>query len=309
MPIPDLRLARDYNRSVAPPIRWLHISLAAISLASGPLRRWIGGPSRRTWLPYVLVAALLVWLLVPYDDVLLRAVASLNVGGDLRRELEAAQQYGQTLSSLLVALVIWLQDPARRRRLADWAVAFAVTGILATSLKILLGRPRPTLDEPHMFIGPLGAYPLGLEVGFRSSWHFWDVHTTKLWSMPSSHTAYIAVMAVFIATTYPRLKYLVFPMIAVVGFGRALTGAHYITDIIAGAALGLAVAHTVIVFSWGQRLLDRLARRLFPNRRGARAEPSPSVAAARPRTSSAPGTAPARHAADPAEPARVTSRG
>jgi membrane-associated phospholipid phosphatase len=266
MPIRDLHLARDYNRSIARPIRWIHIAAAAARTPLDPLCRWFAHPSRSTWAPHLVLGALGVWLLLPYDAWMLDRITSLRIGGDLRREIEAAQQYGQGLSSLLVALVIWLQDPARRRRLADWLLAFVLTGIIATALKILLARPRPLLDEPEIFLGPLGAYPLGPDVGFRSSWQFWDVHTTKLWSMPSSHTAYIAVMAVFLAATYPRLRYLVFPMIAVVGFGRAVSGSHYITDIIAGIAVGVAVAHTTVHFRWGQRLLDATLRRLL--RRG-----------------------------------------
>lgn len=256
-----MNVASDYNRSLPAPIRWAHIAVSVVLLALRPIIRWGAAPGRVTWFPYLAIGLLLIILLFPLDERITRVLTSFRLGGDVRREIEAAQQYGQLVSSILVAAVIWLQDPARRRRLADWAAAFVITGVLATFLKIFLGRPRPVLNEPEMFLGPLGAYPLGTDVGIRHSWEIWAGISSKLWSMPSSHTAYIAVMAVFIAMLYPRLRYLAFGMIAVVGFGRMVTGAHYFTDVIAGAALGLAVCHTVVAFRWGQIALDVLARR------------------------------------------------
>lgn len=256
-----MQIARDYNRSLAPPIRWLHILSAFIRRLLAPALEWATAPTRITWVPWVAGGFLAVLILLPWDESISRAFRSVRFGGDIRRELEAAQQYGQALSSLLVAAVIWLQHPAGRRRLADWLAAFVITGILATFLKMFLGRPRPLLDEPDMFLGPLGAYPLGPEVGIRHAWEIWGGISSKLWSMPSSHSAYIAVMAVFIGSAYPRLRIIVYPMVAIVALARVQTGAHYLTDVIAGAALGIAICHTAVTFRWGQRLLDAIVRR------------------------------------------------
>jgi len=72
--------------------------------------------------------------------------------------------------------------------------------------------------------------------------------------MPSSHTAYAFVMAAFLGATYPRLRALVYALAVVVGLARVLTHGHYPTDVIAGAAIGLAVGRAAISRAWGTRL-------------------------------------------------------
>jgi membrane-associated phospholipid phosphatase len=241
MPTPDLLRARDYNRSIAPPIRWIHIALVPLR----PLIAWFTHPARITWAPYLVLAGLAVWLLLPHDEANLHRFS-------LRTQFDTNLFYAGPILFLLLALATRTQ----RRRLADGAAALALTALAALALKVLFARPRPFLDEPEIFLGPLGAYPLGPEIGFRSSWQIWDAHTSALWSMPSSGIALTAATSIIIATTYPRLRSVAVLLLAAVSIATALTGAHYLTDIVAGAALGLAVAHTTLRFRWGQHLLD-----------------------------------------------------
>src|SRR5947209_2908055 len=121
MQTPSLRSARDYNRALAAPIRWAHNALAIVGplLASGS--RWAAAPGRRTWSLPLLSALPLILLLLPFDGTVARLVARHPLSGDPRRELEALQQYGQAVSSILIALVIYLQDPPRRGALLNWA--------------------------------------------------------------------------------------------------------------------------------------------------------------------------------------------
>lgn len=259
----ELRNARDYNRGLPAPIRWAHLAAAAAIPPLRPIHAWSAAPHRRSWALPLLIGLLLVILLFPFDSALLRAIRSIPLGGDIRRELEAAQQYGQGLSILLIALVIYLQDPARRRRLADWAAAIALAAPCVTLAKALIGRPRPEFDEPGLILGPFGQYPIPGK-GVYHAWEIWQPISARLWSMPSSHTAYAVVMAVFIGAVYPRLRILAWAIALTVAFARIWTGAHYPTDVIAGFAIGLAAANTAISRQWGTRLLNRLTHRPFP---------------------------------------------
>ena len=221
----------------------------------------------QSWALYALGGAVLLALLLPLDGPISRFLRSLPLRGDLRREVESLQQYGQTLSSIVVAVAIWLQDPGHRRRLADWAAAWAVTAVFVAAGKGLIGRPRPRFDDPLYFLGPFGQYPIsermvaGHPVGVRHAWEFWTGISSDLWSMPSSHTAYAACMGVVVSALYPRLRPLMIALVLFVGFARVLTGGHYPTDVLVGGAIGLLATRAALDRRWGQRLLERLAPR------------------------------------------------
>lgn len=205
---------------------------------------WAADADRRRWalpLVYGLIATLALW---PLDGWLNAAIAPAGrapewLGGDLRRELEALQQFGQGTITGAIAIAIWLLDPPRRRRLLDWLAAIAIAALLAFGLKMLLGRPRPVLEEPELLLGPLGMYPLGPETGVAHAWEFWREDVSRLWSMPSSHTVYAVVAAGMLGSWYTRLRGLLIALVAVVALGRILLGAHYASDVAAGVAVGL----------------------------------------------------------------------
>lgn len=209
---------------------------------------------------YGLIAVLILW---PLDAWILGAVAPGGeaapwLGGDIKRELESLQQFGQGGMTVVVIIAIWLMDPPRRKRLVDWMAAIGVAAVLAFGLKMLLGRPRPVLGEPDLLLGPFGMYPLGAERGVAHAWEFWRPGVSRLWSLPSSHTVYAVVAAAMLAAWYPRLKWLMVALAGLVAGARVLFGAHYPSDVAAGAAVGLIAAN--LALAW--RLSEGPGRRL-----------------------------------------------
>lgn len=214
--------------------------------------------------------------LFPVDGPVFSVLRGLGrgAGGDLRRELEAVQQFGQFGSTLLIAVVVWLLDPPNRRRLLDWAAAVGVGAMILTPMKMLVGRPRPRLGEadrlgfvdPGAVPGPLGGYPLGPDVGVRHGWEVWADISSDLWSMPSSHTAYAAIAAVFLWSLYPRLRPLVVALAVAVGVCRVLFGAHWPSDVAAGAGIGAGVGLAAVGNLWGVRGLDAVWRAVVDRR-------------------------------------------
>lgn len=250
-----IRIARDYNRGLSPPIRFAHIAWAALDpILAAPIR-WSADPARRWWARPALWAILAFLLLFPLDGPIMALVQRFPPGGDIRQELAAWQQFGAIGSLLFVALLIRLLDPARTRRLLDLAAAAASAWFLCQFLKIAIGRPRPQFDDPGIILTPFGAYPLGKEIGIRHAWEFWAGISTKLWSMPSSHTAAAAALAVFLTALYPRLRALSITMVCIVGAARVIFKDHWPSDIAVGAAVGMIAARAAVRAHWGEQLL------------------------------------------------------
>jgi membrane-associated phospholipid phosphatase len=237
---PAVGISEEHNRGPTTSARARHRGWAVWT----PVHGWVTNPPRRGWaapLLYGLVAVLLLWPLDGWLSTVLAPAGQAHawLGPDLRRELEALQQFGQGAITVAIGITIWVMDPGRRRALLDWLAAIGIGALIAFGLKMLLGRPRPVLEEPDLLLGPFGVYPLGPGLGVAHAWEFWNERASMLWSMPSSHTAYAVIAAGMLASWYPRLRWLMAALVAAVATGRLLLGAHYVSDVAAGLAVGL----------------------------------------------------------------------
>ncbi|MGF1686360.1 phosphatase PAP2 family protein [Photobacterium japonica] len=116
---------------------------------------------------------------------------------------------------LFALLIVWLDQAQGKTVLTTGLWAFALELPIYLILKNSVKRARPaTLPS---FIQPSDQY-----------------------SLPSGHTAAAFVMASLLTAFYPDTAWFIWPWAIAIGFSRVLLGVHYITDIVAGAALGLA---------------------------------------------------------------------
>ena len=102
------------------------------------------------------------------------------------------------------------------------ASAFAVYPLLKTSL----GRLRPCDYAPSLVrdVAPLDHY-----------------------SCPSGHAMTAAAYATPLVVAWPSAAPLALAMCAVIGWSRVALGHHYVSDVIAGALLGLTIATPVTI--------------------------------------------------------------
>jgi membrane-associated phospholipid phosphatase len=270
---------------LAPPIPPVGSSAGLIVVLGALIRPvriaigWITHPARRTWAVPIVLGLIGFLIVHPWDGPISEAAAKISarLAGDVRRELHAWQQFGAAGSIVFVSIVVVIGARARARRLLDLYLSLAIAGVLCTLMKMGLlfglgGRPRPRemFNDPHTFLGPLGVYPVVLKDGSVRLAHAWESAAigggNDLWSMPSSHTVYAVVLAVFLSAVYPRLRSLWIALAVLVAICRVLFDAHWPTDVIVGAALGGAVASTVHARFLGVRLIDWLWRVLIDPR-------------------------------------------
>lgn len=172
-----------------------------------------------------------------------------DIGGDLRREMEFVQQFGAITSAILIAATVWLLDPASRKKLIGAAAGCLTSAAAVFVLKSLLGRPRPKLQDAWGFVWPWKQYTWmrGETSVTRYAWEFWQRGTHDIWSMPSAHTASAFALAGVLTLLYPSLRPLMIVLGCIVALCRVVLGAHYISDVMIGGAIGWTIAPFIAV--------------------------------------------------------------
>jgi membrane-associated phospholipid phosphatase len=124
---------------------------------------------------------------------------------------------------VIAGLLLLTGEPDWRRAVVRGVGSIAVASALSNGIvKLWFGRRRPPVDGVPL-IRRVRRAPV----------------TT---SFPSGHTASAAAFATGLAIEAPELTLPVAVLALGVGFSRVWTGAHYPGDVLAGGALGVAVA-------------------------------------------------------------------
>ena len=110
-------------------------------------------------------------------------------------------------------------------------VYLSTTGIITQILKHIVGRARPNHTN--------------LVEGF--GFNFFTTNS-NFHSFPSGHTSTIFIVALLIGVLLPKMKYFFYCIAVVIALSRVVVGAHYTTDIIAGAVLSLIVFKTLNLY-------------------------------------------------------------
>jgi membrane-associated phospholipid phosphatase len=156
------------------------------------------------------------------------------------------------LGAALVVLALHQLDPSRRWAIPRLLACALTAGGAADLLKMLVVRVRPN-EFAFTFDGSVwttfGSWLPLLRVG--SQWQ----------SFPSGHVATAAGLAAALVWLYPNGR-LLFPLLAVlVGCQRIVSGAHYPSDVLMGAATGCLVALLLLKIGrapiWFARWEDR----------------------------------------------------
>jgi len=140
----------------------------------------------------------------------------------VRNLFRFASRLGDGVFWYVLMIVLLLEDGA----IALPAVLHMIAvGLVGTALyKFIKGktlRPRP-----------FNVYPAIKCVG----------KTLDQFSFPSGHTMHAAAFSIVVLAYYPGLFWLVVPFGTLVGLSRPILGLHYPSDVLAGAALGAAIA-------------------------------------------------------------------
>jgi undecaprenyl-diphosphatase len=174
-------------------------------------------------------------IMARFDLAEYRICRQLNRGSGwptLRNVLRAASRLGDGIAwYALVAVLPLLYGHAAVRPAIGMAVT-GITGLLIYRwLKHTLVRERPFIRHPGITLAmpPLDRY-----------------------SFPSGHTLHAVAFTWQAVATFPELAWVLVPLTGLIAASRVILGLHYPSDVLAGGAIGAALA-----------ILSLLAQNLF----------------------------------------------
>jgi membrane-associated phospholipid phosphatase len=165
----------------------------------------------------------------------------------LATELSQSLHWGPASAVFLVMSAWWVKGPllvgcgacadVKRRRVVPLAglagtVAVLLGSVLSGAIKVLVDRARPPAADPGVVA--VGGFP--------------DTP-----SFPSGHATTAFAAAAAVGLFYPRLRVPLFTVAVLVGLSRIYLAVHYTLDVVAGAALGVAIGLAV---AWATRRLS-----------------------------------------------------
>ncbi len=115
----------------------------------------------------------------------------------------------------IFGIIAYLCTKKHKRQIVWIIITTAIAGVLALVLKYIIARPRPDV----LFL----------------------VQEPKTMSFPSGHATAVFMLLPMIWQTFPRFRWVWLLFASLVAISRVYIGVHYLSDVIAGAFLGLTV--------------------------------------------------------------------
>ncbi|HCB35479.1 MAG: hypothetical protein A2W52_04510 [Candidatus Taylorbacteria bacterium RIFCSPHIGHO2_02_49_25] len=136
-------------------------------------------------------------------------------------------KYFPYLVAVLFAVFALTRSQARKARIllfCEGTVAAFLSRGVVEALRLFIHRPRPFVADPSII-------PLISETSF---------------SFPSGHAAFFFALSTVVFLHNKRWGVWFFIAAAVISIARVLAGVHYVTDILGGAALGVAIGWSIV---------------------------------------------------------------
>lgn len=152
-----------------------------------------------------------------------------DLPGDLVRVVTLMEIFGHGTGLWIAVALILTLGPRFRGQVPRLIAAYAASGLFVNLIKLLVPRLRPLAESGETFS--------------PSAWNL--EHISQ--SFPSGHSATAVTVAISLAYIFPRGRW-VFLILASLACLQRLQEAHWLSDVLAGAAIGLWV--TGLLYAW-----------------------------------------------------------
>lgn len=185
-----------------------------------PLYVLLSGFDCSAWHVFDYIFDVKVWLVL---------TAVLLIVVFVKKSLESGIKYKNTKSRFSLSVLV--KDFMNKVRTNYAFLIFSSVlsaSIVAEIIKVCIGRFRPIFFEA---LGITGFRPFSMEWAFNS--------------MPSGHTTATFAGLVMAGMLAPKIKPITWTLAIIVGLSRVAVGAHWPTDVILGAFIGMVAADVV----------------------------------------------------------------
>lgn len=185
------------------------------------------------WTLGIVIAALAIALSFYWDSAVVTFMTN-HQSPEIRNFMRNVSRFGDWPEHFLVGLALfgfarWRGNKKWMRIFLAMLIALSIAGLAGRAIKVTTGRARPSVESEQRWTGP--------------NWS-----SSKYHSFPSGHVdASVGFFAVLLLANWRfGLPCLAIPM--VIGFSRMYLGAHYLSDVVCAAMLGILSAILVVNF-------------------------------------------------------------
>ena len=143
----------------------------------------------------------------------------------------------------LTSLFLWKE---KKFILPLW-ITLGLGVVVSFLLKVMIQRQRP------FQLGLVSVLPV-LEKASHAIWNF---------SFPSFHTMLVFCVVPLLSKQFPKLKYYWISFAVLVGFSRVYFGLHFLSDVIAGGAIGYLIGVIVVKLEEEYGFGEKVYRKVF----------------------------------------------
>jgi membrane-associated phospholipid phosphatase len=184
------------------------------------------------WLVGVVIATGIIAVAFYFDDPV-RSLITHHRNHSLYVVMQNVSRFGDwpehfVLGLVLIGIAWWRRNKKWSRVFLSMLIALAIAGLVGRVIKISTGRARPSVKAEEVWNGPR----------FSSKYH----------AFPSGHVAASCAFFGVLFLANRRIGLACLPIPILIALSRMYVGAHYLSDVVCAAILGILCALLVARF-------------------------------------------------------------
>ncbi|HOW36953.1 MAG TPA: phosphatase PAP2 family protein [Candidatus Pacearchaeota archaeon] len=195
---------------------------------------------------FAIAFVLIIFLATLIDNQFIQLVYSLR-NSFLTNSFLGFTIISSEIVSFLFLTILFLWQRKTRKWVAPLWFSFSLSVIASFILKITVQRLRP-FQQDLIYLLP------ALESSNFLTWNF---------SFPSFQTMFAFCAIPILNKNFPRFKYFWIAFALLVGFSRIYLGLHFLSDVLAGAFLGLAIGEIIVLIEQKNSFWEKSYKKIF----------------------------------------------